>query len=137
MTPSREEVRQTFIDAWQKQRNQQPLTDLEKILVTIISAHPEYHAALTNDHKIAQDFTTDNNPFLHLGLHVSLAEQLQTNRPAGIQAIYQQLIKKLGDTHQAEHLMMDVMGELLWQAQQNGKLASNEDYIAHLQKLLR
>ncbi|HWT28448.1 MAG TPA: DUF1841 family protein, partial [Methylophilaceae bacterium] len=42
--PSRDQVRQFFFDTWAKFRQQQPLSDLEKIGVQVMQMHPEYHA---------------------------------------------------------------------------------------------
>ena len=83
MFNDRNQLRQTFIDAYKKHKNSEPLNSLEQLLVKIIIMHPEYNNELENP-DTNKDFTTDNNPYLHLALHVSLEEQLATNRPAGI-----------------------------------------------------
>ena len=40
--PSRDQARQFLFDAWAKFKQQQALTDLEKIAVEVIQMHPEY-----------------------------------------------------------------------------------------------
>lgn len=136
MFDNRNDVRQFFMTAWQKHNQQQPLTDLEKQLVAIIKMHPEYHAHLNKaDSDLDKDYRMDNNPFLHMGLHLSLLEQLTTNRPTGIIDIYKQLCQQYGDAHQAEHAIMEVIGEMLWEAQQNKTLPNDDIYMAKLKQL--
>src|SRR6185436_14359202 len=78
--PSREEVRRFFFATWRKYRAQVPLEGLEKTALEVVLLHPEYHALLQNeDTNIGRDFQPEGaqlNPFLHLSLHVALAEQL-------------------------------------------------------------
>ena len=79
-TPSRSEAREFFFTAWAKYRAAAPLTDLERIVVEIVTLHPEYHALLeSRERNLDADFTPDGgqlNPFLHLSLHLGLAEQI-------------------------------------------------------------
>ena len=72
-----------------------------------------------------------------MGLHLSVIEQVTTDRPQGIRDIYQTLIKKLGSPLDAEHVMMDCVIENLWHAQTTGEVVSDEAYIEQLKKLLK
>ena len=135
MMNDRQEMRQSFFNAWKKRDKKNALSTLEKQLIEVIALHPEYHSLLENPQN-DQDYSTDNNPFLHLGLHVSLQEQLSTDRPAGIQKMYQQLSHQLNDPHRAAHLMMDVMAHILWDAQENGQLPDETLYLERLRGLL-
>ena len=132
----REQIRQLFFDTWRKYNNREPLSALEQQLIKVINSHREYHSILENLQQ-DQDYSSDNNPFLHMGLHLSLQEQLNTNRPTGIHDIYQRLANKLNDAHRAEHLMMDVMANILWDAQQNKNLPDEKIYLAKLQQLVK
>jgi len=40
---------------------------------------------------------------------VGLLEQLSTQRPLGINSIYENLLAKMNDAHEAQHQMMNVM----------------------------
>jgi hypothetical protein len=133
---NREEIRQFFIDVWNKYRAQQPLQPLEKIIANILREHPEYHRILEDqDAALEKDYLPElgeSNPFLHMGMHIAIQEQLATNRPAGIIDIYQSLLVKLQDPHEVEHRMLECLGEMLWRAQRDG---SNPDEIAYLECL--
>ena len=136
-TPTdRNSIRQVFNQAWKKFNDQQPLSALETQLVAIIQNHPEYITVVEQlDKNIDKDYSTDTNPFLHLSLHLSLQEQLCADRPKGIKQIYTSLLQKHADPHQVEHLMMDVMANILWDAQQGGVLADESGYLNQLNNL--
>ena len=57
--------------------------------------HPEYHALLeAPDGSLDREYLPDQgdvNPFLHLSLHLALAEQLAIEQPPGIRAHYARL----------------------------------------------
>lgn len=126
--PTRDQARDFFFNAWRKYRQPQtvpePLTALERIAVEIIAQHPEYHALLENREKYrTTDYTPEygqTNPFLHLGLHMALHEQLSIDQPPGIRTIHEELSKKLDSIHDAQHEMLDCLAETIWQAQRNG-----------------
>lgn len=136
---NRQQLRQFFFDVWLKMQNGQPLSTLEQAVAQIIEMHPEYHSILANPDKLDQDFPVEagqSNPFLHMGLHISLHEQLSTDRPAGIRDLYQQLLKQFGDRHSCEHAMMECLAEMLWQAQRDGQPPSEDSYLEALRRLL-
>lgn len=120
-------------------QNGQVLTGMEQVVAQVIDMHPEYHHIFSNTDNVDQDFPVEagqSNPFLHMGLHISLHEQLATDRPAGIRDLYQQLRIKIGDHHRCEHEMMDCLAESLWQAQRAGHAPSEQDYLLALRRLL-
>ncbi len=131
-------MRQIFYDCWQLKHSGQPLDAMQSIIATIIELHPEYHALLEDPSSLEKDFSVENgesNPFLHLSMHIALHEQLSGNRPAGIKNIYQQLCYQHGSAHDAEHAMMECLGESLWQAQHNGCTPDETAYLHCLKKL--
>jgi hypothetical protein len=127
--------RKIFTDAWKKYQAGECLSPLETQLIDIITQHPEYYAMLENP-DFSEDFSTDNNPYLHLSLHVGLLEQLSTQRPAGINHLYETRVLKIGDAHKAQHEIMQIMAELMWEAQKLGSMPSDEEYVKKLQLLL-
>lgn len=135
----RNAMRKVFFDAWQKKREQQALEPMEAIIAQIIELHPEYHSTIeTPESSQDKDYTPEGgetNPFLHMGMHIAIHEQMSTNRPAGIQAIYQQLLTKIQDPHEVEHKMMDALGLSLWQAQRDGVAPDEQQYLESLKRL--
>ena len=137
---NRQQLRQYYHDVWLKSQNNQTLSALESGIAQVIEQHPEYHAMFNSDSSLEQEYFVENgqtNPYLHMGLHISLHEQITTNRPAGIRAIYPQLQAKYGSAHDAEHQMMECLTESLWLAQRNNQPPSEQDYLTALQALLK
>jgi len=135
----RNQMRMFFIEVWKKYRAQAPLEPLEKIIAEILRAHPEYHRLLEDpDAVLEKDYLPDlgeSNPFLHMGMHIAIQEQLGTNRPAGIIDIYQSLLIKLQDPHEVEHRMLECLGEMLWRAQRDGTDPDESAYLDCLRTL--
>ena len=136
---NRQEIRQVYFDVWAKSHSGQPLSELEKHIAHIIELHPEYHLLFNQPENIHQDYFVeagDTNPFLHMGLHLALHEQIQTDRPTGIREVYRQLLVIKQDQHHCDHLMMDCLAESIWQAQRDGIPPSEETYLNALKQLL-
>jgi hypothetical protein len=75
------------------------------------------------------------NPFLHMGLHLGLREQLATDRPAGIAQEPARLTRRLASAHTAEHRMVDALAETLWEAQRAGRAPDERAYLERLRRL--
>lgn len=129
----RDQLREQILTAWQNAQAGNILTPLEQQIADVIAIHPEYHRLFENPSAVREkNFSTEDNPFLHISLHISLNEQLRCNRPAGIQALFPEFVKKLGDEHTAAHHMMGIMGEIIWDAQQSGQLPDDQIYLRQL-----
>jgi hypothetical protein len=122
--PSKDEVRRFFCDAWSKHRGGGVLTPLEAIAVDWMRLHPEYHDELADSAAaVARNYGIDEgrtNPFLHLSMHLAIAEQLSVDQPPGIRDAYRRLVARRGDEHAAAHAVMDCLGEVVWAAQRTG-----------------
>lgn len=118
-----------FCESWRKHRERLILQGAEAIAADLIAHHPEYHALLENpEAALEQEFTPESgqmNPFLHLSLHLAIADQISIDQPAGIRAAYDTLRKRL-DVHAAEHAILECLAETIWNAQrQGGELDAN------------
>jgi hypothetical protein len=122
--PSTGDVRRFFCEAWSKHRRGGVLTPLETIAVDWIRQHPEYQDDLADpESAVARDYSIDagrTNPFLHLSMHLAIAEQLSVDQPPGIRAAFRTLVARRGDEHEAAHAVMDCLGEIVWTAQRSG-----------------
>ncbi|MBI3897751.1 MAG: DUF1841 family protein [Gammaproteobacteria bacterium] len=135
----RGEIRQVFFRAWRNYRAQRPLEGVERVIVDVAQRHPEYHALLEAPDTAAQrDYLAglgETNPFMHLGLHIAIEEQLAIDQPAGVRQIYRQLLARHADAHTVEHAMMECLAETLWQAERNGQTPDQNAYIDCLRRL--
>ena len=118
-----------------------PLTALESIIADVIRLHPEYHAMLEDGGRsLDRDWLPEGgetNPFLHMGMHIAIREQLSIDRPAGIKAAYDALLHHTGDVMQTEHAMLECLGETLWRAQRENRLPDEDAYLACIRALAR
>ena len=135
----RNELRKMYADAWRKRCENAPLTPLETQIANVIESHPEYHQDVMSD-ELDKDYTPEGgktNPFLHMGLHLGIREQVATNRPPGIRKVYATLTSSIGDAHQAEHRMIDCLAETLWEAQSHQTAPDEQAYLDRLHRLTR
>lgn len=136
---SRDQLRQLYLDAWRRYTARQPLEPLQAQIAAVIAEHPEYVPLLeSGTSALAADYTPEGgreNPFLHMGLHLAIREQVATDRPPGIAQIHQSLAKRLGDAHAAEHTMLEALAETLWESQRSGRAPDEQRYLERLRTL--
>lgn len=135
--PTRDEVRQFFTETWRKQRAGDILTPLESIAADWIVEHPEYHAELADPDARQQEYSPEHgktNPFLHLSMHLAISEQLSIDQPPGIRAAHERLAARLGSTHEAQHAIMECLGQIIWEAQRNNTPPDTDAYLALIER---
>lgn len=134
----RDSLRRHYLSVWEKAKQQQPLTPLERIIAEIIFEHPEYHELLEKGEKnLDKDWLPEGgeaNPFLHMGMHIALTEQIQTDRPIGIRDVYQ-VFRLREEAHAVQHRMMECLGEALFHAQKTAGVPDEQDYLQCLKRL--
>jgi hypothetical protein len=135
----RDSSRRFFLEVWKKHKAGLTLQALEKLVLGVLQEHPEYHVLLQQEeHILTREFTPEagvTNPFLHMGMHIAIREQVASDRPSGIAGIYQQLAISAASRHDSEHRMMECLGEILWRAQRDNTLPDEIAYLECLKKL--
>jgi hypothetical protein len=130
---TRDQLRRSYADAWRKQVAGSPLTPLESMIAGVIAWHPPYQAMLQNAEALLQVEPDPRggaeNPFLHMGLHLAVREQVAVDRPPGVRAVLRRLQARLGSAHDAEHAMMEALAETLWEAQRAGSTPDVARYL--------
>lgn len=136
----RGQTREVFFRAWRAHREGRPLEGMEQLIVQVVLRHPEYHAMIEEpDATRERDFfpeTGETNPFLHLGLHIAIEEQLSIDQPPGIRGHYRTLLSRHPDEHAVQHRMMECLAEMLWQSNQNAATPSESVYLDCLRRLM-
>ena len=133
----RHELRKMYADAWRKSVDGVPLSPLEAQIAAVVEQHPEYQAVLSSE-DLDRDYAPEGgqtNPFLHMGLHLGIREQIATNRPPGLGEIYRKLVANRGDQHAAEHDMIECLAETLWEAQSQNRAPDEEQSLERLRRL--
>jgi hypothetical protein len=134
--PTRDESRRFLIESWRKYRAGEPLSGLEQTAAQLIAKHPEYHRVIeAPERHLERDYRPeqgDVNPFLHLSLHLAVAEQLAIDQPRGIGTHFARLSAARGE-HEALHAIVECLGEVIWQAQRLGTGPDADAYLACLE----
>jgi hypothetical protein len=129
----RQTHRRAFIDAWARALADHPLGPVEAQIVQVARMHPEYQGCLTDaDRSLDRDFPPEagqGNPFLHMGLHIAILEQLTADQPAGIRSLHQRLVAATGDVHAADHRLMECLAAGLWRVQRDRKPFNEKAYL--------
>jgi len=135
----RDELRQMYVDAWRKKCASELLSPLEAQIAQVIEDHPEYQTVMAGGELDAPYAPEDGqtNPFLHMGLHLAIREQVATDRPPGVTDIFRTLLANSADRHAAEHRALDCLAESLWLAQSNNSLPDEQAYLESLRRLVR
>ena len=132
-------MRNAWRTAWERHLERLPLQPLQSQMAEVVALHPEYLAQLTESPglvaRVDDDSEAAGHAFLHLGLHLALREQLTTDRPKGIALIHRRLSVTHHQAHDAEHRMMDVLEQTLWEAQRAGRMPDEAQYLEALRRL--
>ena len=118
---------------WEYNMGDAPFSEPEnRAVLDHILRHPEYHAILADSAgALEKEWTPEggqSNPFLHLSLHLAIHEQISIDQPPGIRAAYDTLRAKM-DAHDAEHILLECLGETIWRAQRQGTPMDAAAYV--------
>ncbi len=131
--PSQNDVRRFFCETHRKARDGSPLTPMETLAADWIAEHPEYHAELDDvEAALAAVYEVEGgrtNPFLHLSMHLTITEQVSIDQPRGIKQAFELLAAKRGSAHEAQHEVMECLGEMIWASQRSGLPPDGQNYL--------
>lgn len=135
-----QDTRAMFFSSWRKYQQKQSLTALEQQLVRVMLDHPEYlplyEQASQTSFSEGEGGIEHDNPFLHLGLHLTIRDQVTLDRPMGIAAVYNQLRQQHTNTHSVEHLMMEPLAYCLWESRRNNCPPDDIRYLQACKELI-
>jgi hypothetical protein len=138
---NRDALRARYVEAWRKRRARLPEEPLEMQIADVIEEHPEYQAAFAAaDDLVQSEFPPQagrTNPFLHLGLHLAVRDQVATDRPFVIWWAFERLVARSVSRHDAEHAMIERLAEALWEAQRAGRPPDEHTYLENIERLAR
>lgn len=137
-SPSQADVRRFFCSVYAKARAGKALEAIETIASQWMDEHPEYAADFADaERALTTTYESDpgrTNPFLHLSMHLSISEQCSIDQPRGIRQAVELLTHRRNSLHTAHHEVMECLGTMLWESQQNGRPPDGEAYIACVQR---
>ena len=139
--PTQADVRRFFCSVYAKANDKIALEAIETIASLWIDEHPEYHADLKDVDaallNLSQIINTDDgktNPFLHLSMHLTITEQCSIDQPRGIRQAVELLTARLDSLHDAHHVVMECLGQMIWDAQQNKQAPDGQAYVEAVQR---
>lgn len=137
-SPSQADVRLFFCSVYAKAKAGQALQAIETIASLWLDEHPAYHAALADkDAALAtmqQSDEAQDNPFLHLSMHLSISEQCSIDQPRGIRQAVELLTHRRDSLHLAHHEVMECLGRMIWESQRSGRAPDGAAYIDCVQR---
>jgi hypothetical protein len=137
----RDQLRAVYCQAWQEHCEGKPLQPLQAQIVSVIEQHREYQSLLEHPERaLSRDYLPESgqsNPFLHMGMHLAIQEQISTDRPPGIRDLYRKLLAEYLDAHQLQHQLMQCLAEMLWRAQRDGTVPDEARYLSCIRALAR
>jgi Domain of unknown function (DUF1841) len=137
---NRDELRDYYFSIWEKYLRQEPLDALSQQILQVILEHPEYHYCFQDPgtYKRKNYSSDETNPFLHMALHLSIREQVATDRPQGIAQLYERYTEHFSNEYlTAEHEMLAVLANVIWDMQQHYAEFNEADYLHQLRHRLR
>jgi len=136
--PDRDRLRQMYLDAWSRFKAGQPLEPVQAQIAAVVLEHPEYHQFLTEpEGALTREFPPElgqSNPFLHMGLHLAVRDQLATDRPQGIRHAYEGILRRSAAEHDAEHVLLECLAESLWRAHRDNRQPDEALYLEMIRK---
>ena len=137
-SPSQADVRRFFCAVYAKSQSGQAMEALEQLAAQWMDEHPEYHATFADlDQALANmgnSSEAQDNPFLHLSMHLSISEQCSIDQPPGIRQAVELLTARRGDLHEAHHEVMECLGRRIWESQRAGRPPDGQAYIEHVRQ---
>ncbi|MBI3155640.1 MAG: DUF1841 family protein [Burkholderiales bacterium] len=131
--PSQDDVRRFFSAAYARWRDGAPLDPMQALAARWIAEHPEYHAELADEAAAqAAVYRVEDgrsNPFLHLSMHLTIDEQCSIDQPCGIRQAVELLAARRGSLHEAQHEVMECLGEMVWASQRSGLPPDGQAYL--------
>lgn len=123
------EHRQVFYDCWLRFLKQEPLSDFDQRLVSVIRHYPDFTQTISDGS--AQTNRHEARLFMLMGAHLEVVEQVLQNRPEGITDLYQILVAKKGMIP-AQMAMRDTLLTVLQSAYQVGEVPDYQVYMEAL-----
>jgi hypothetical protein len=137
--PSQLDVRRFFCATLRQGLAGHALEPMQAMAWPWIQAHPEYHAELSDEERaLGLNYAVEagqTNPFLHLSMHLSIAEQIAIDQPHGIRQAVELLAKRRGSMHEAHHVAMEALGEMIWQSQRSGVPPDGQAYLERIRSM--
>jgi hypothetical protein len=124
-------------EVWRKANDNEDLTAEEELLAEQMQAHPEYSDIWTDedmgDHLF--DPAREENPFLHVSLHVALERQILSGEPPCVREAVERLEAQGEDPHEVRHAILRILVAQIWQLMAERRPFDAKRYCEAIEKL--
>jgi len=133
--------RDYYFRLWERVQSHEPLISPEEALAAeVMKAHPEFHEIWNSPELYkGREFngSAEENPFLHVAMHVVIEAQLRTGEPPIVREYAQERLNLGIDAHEVAHELAKTFVAQLFKALRSGKLFDHERYTKALEAQLR
>jgi len=124
-------------EVWRKLNDNEDLTEEEDLLAEQMQAHPEFGALWESeempDHLF--DPSREENPFLHVSLHVMLERQIRSGEPPCVARTVERLERLEEDPHDVRHATMRILVSEIWEVMTQRRQFDVKHYCEEIEKL--
>ncbi len=122
--------RKVFYDAWMRHQERLALSEFDQRLIQVMLKYPQYTHCITPEEIPVEEGL---NPYVVMGAHLELSEQIALDRPQGVRKVFQDLVIRYDD-QKAEKMMLDVLLSVLSQSYQRSEVPDYQVYLQLLKK---
>jgi Domain of unknown function (DUF1841) len=65
---------------------------------------------------------------------LSISEQHSIDQPRGVRQVLDLLAARMGSMHEAHHVAMEALGQMIWTSQRNGLPPDGDAYVEDLRR---
>jgi len=124
-------------EVWHKVNENADLTEEEELLAEQMQAHSEYSEVWENkdlgEHFF--DLTKEENPFLHISLHVMLERQIRSNNPPYVRRAIERLAAQGEDPHDVQHAILRILVSEMWAVMTQRRPFNLKQYCDQIESL--
>jgi hypothetical protein len=124
-------------EVWRKVNDNEDLSEEEDLLAEQMQAHPEYSDVWESEEMADHLFdpTREENPFLHISLHVMLERQVRSGNPSCVARALERLETEGEDPHEARHALLRVLVQEIWRVMTQHQPLDVKRYCEEIDKL--
>ena len=131
---SRQEI---FLNIWRKRDERHNMNEEERHFLKAMEDHPEMEK-IWNSNSIYENLNRENeeNPFAHIAFHTIIRNQIERNDPPIVNEAYKKLIAKGANEHEAEHHLMVIMADEIFNMIKEQRMFDEAKYKDRISKFL-
>jgi hypothetical protein len=127
-----------YRETWEKMKRGEALSGVAEMIAEAMRAHPEFDAWWPQGEAAFHPQEIDGyivNPLVHIGLHVAIEKQLESEEPEEAVAAFRALRNSGIDAHEAAHRLAGLWGDLYFRSVRRGGSLDEGAYLEELRAM--